>query len=110
IPPLAGPRLMLCCTRHPVNTRTDPSSMRTGKWTVSSRLTSRRPLRASSDKPMTSAAESKRLWAVSKAETRVSTAIRDFDSTRYVGNLGAVFDPPAHLWITWLDENEGDVA
>ena len=32
---------MLCCTRQPVKTCTEPSSMRTGKCTVSSRLTSR---------------------------------------------------------------------
>ena len=49
--------------------------MRTGKWTVSSRLTSRRPRRASSERPITSAAASKRRWAVWKAEARVSTAI-----------------------------------
>src|SRR6202171_3043935 len=75
MPPLAGPRLMVCCTRQPVNTRTDPSSMRTRKWTGSSRLTSRRPRRASSESPITSAAASNRRWAVWKAEARVSTAI-----------------------------------
>src|SRR5258706_698948 len=75
MPPLAGPRLMLCWTRQPVNTRTPPSSVRTGKWTVSSRLTSRRPRRASSERPITSAAASKRCWAAWKAEMRVSTAI-----------------------------------
>src|SRR2546426_103021 len=75
MPPLAGPRLMLCCTRQPVKTWTEPSSMRTGKWTVSSRLTSRRPCRASSERPMTSAAASKRRCAVWKAEERISTAI-----------------------------------
>ena len=31
IPPLAGPRDMLCWTRYPVNTCTFPSSMLTGK-------------------------------------------------------------------------------
>src|SRR5882672_8678010 len=75
MPPLAGPRLMLCWTRQPVKTWTEPSSMRTGKWTVSSRLTSRRPWRASSERPMTSAAASKRRCAVWKAEERISTAI-----------------------------------
>src|SRR6266516_3755078 len=75
MPPLAGPRLMLCWTRQPVNTWTEPSSNRTGKWTVSSRLTSRRPWRASSERPMTSAAASKRRCAVWNAEARVSTAI-----------------------------------
>src|SRR5713226_2272476 len=69
---------MLCCTRHPVNTRTDPSSRRTGKCTVSSRLTSRKPRRVSSERPITSAAASKRRCAVLKAETRVSTAICGF--------------------------------
>src|SRR3990170_5961130 len=37
MPPLVGPRITLWCTRYPVKTRTDPSSMLTGKWTVSSR-------------------------------------------------------------------------
>src|SRR3981081_1412629 len=69
---------MFCCTRQPVNTCTDPSSMRTGKWTVSSRLTSRRPRRVSSERPITSAAASKRRWAVWKADARTSTAICDF--------------------------------
>src|SRR6202011_2134934 len=78
MPPLAGPRLMLCCTRQPVNTCTDPSSMRTGKWTVSSRLTSRRPRRVSSERPMTSAAASNRRWAVWKADARTSTAMCEF--------------------------------
>src|SRR2546430_1063633 len=76
MPPLAGPRLMLCWTRQPVKTWTEPSSIRTGKWTVSSRLTSRRPARASSERPITSAAASKRRCAVWKAEARISTAIR----------------------------------
>src|SRR5436190_1068105 len=75
MPPLAGPRLMLCWTRQPVKTWTEPSSMRTGKWTVSSRLTSRRLPRASSERPMTSAAASNRRCAVWKAEARVSTAM-----------------------------------
>src|SRR5712692_9556256 len=78
MPPLAGPRLMLCCTRQPVKTCTEPLSMRTGKCTVSSRLTSRRPRRTSSERPITSAAASKRRWAVWKAETRVSTAMCEF--------------------------------
>src|SRR5216684_379387 len=78
MPPLAGPRLMLCWTRQPVKTCTELSSMRTGKWTVSSRLTSRKPRRVSSERPITSAAASKRRCAVLKAETRVSTAICGF--------------------------------
>src|SRR5258708_35974877 len=52
--------------------------MRTGKCTVSSRFTSRRPRRTSSERPITSAAASKRRWAVWKAETRVSTAMCGF--------------------------------
>src|SRR5213593_327326 len=38
IPPLNGPRASLYCTRYPVNTRIEPSSIRTGKFTVSSRF------------------------------------------------------------------------
>src|SRR2546430_15261272 len=75
MPPLAGPRLMLCWTRQPVKTWTEPSSMRTGKWPVSSRLPSRRLPRASSERPMTSAAASNRRCAVWKAEARVATAM-----------------------------------
>src|SRR5229473_983518 len=66
---------MLCWTRQPVNTCTEPLSMWTGKCTVSSRLTSRRPARTSSERPITSAAASKRRWALLKAEARVSTPI-----------------------------------
>src|SRR5260221_2162252 len=69
---------MLCWTRQPVKTCTEPLSMRTGKCTVSSRLTSRRPRRTSSESPITSAAASKRRWAVWKAEMRVSTAMCGF--------------------------------
>src|SRR5579884_1727144 len=68
MPPLAGPRLMLCCTRNPVYRCTEPSSWRTGKWTVSSRLTSRRRRRVSSGRPRTSAAASKRRCAMAKAD------------------------------------------
>src|SRR5260370_32097616 len=52
--------------------------MRTGKCTGSSRLTSRRPRLTSSERPITSAAASKRRWAVWNAETRVSTAMCGF--------------------------------
>src|SRR5229473_1890612 len=69
---------MLCWTRQPVKTCTEPLSMRTGKCTVSSRFTSRRPRRTSSERSITSAAASKRRWAVWKAETRVSTAMCGF--------------------------------
>src|SRR6266566_3131490 len=37
MPPLPGPRVVLCCTRYPVKTCTTPSAIRTGKCTVSSR-------------------------------------------------------------------------
>src|ERR1700675_1042549 len=84
---------MLCCTRQPVNTLTEPSSMRTGKWTVSSRLTSRRPRRASSDRPITSAAASKRCWAAWKAEMRVSTAICGLRVYYRVARLGPELGP-----------------
>src|SRR6267378_18984 len=37
MPPLPGPRVVLCWTRYPVKTCTTPSAIRTGKCTVSSR-------------------------------------------------------------------------
>src|SRR5713226_3599145 len=84
---------MLCCTRQPVYTCTEPLSMWTGKCTVSSRLTSRRPRRTSSERPITSAAASNRRWAVLKAVARISTAICGF--RYYSGQRGEIFDFPA---------------
>src|SRR5260370_38029095 len=69
---------MWCCAARRVKRGRELLSMRPGKCTVSSRLTSRRRRRPSSERPITSAAASKRRWAVWKAETRVSTAMCEF--------------------------------
>ena len=65
MPPFAGPRARLCCTRYPVNILMEPSSMRTGKFTVSSRLQVLRYAAMSSDRPSSAAASSNCLSATS---------------------------------------------
>src|SRR6185369_5986269 len=37
MPPFAGPRAMLCCTRYPSNTLVSPPSIRTGIETISAK-------------------------------------------------------------------------
>src|SRR4051812_12168416 len=66
MPPLAGPRAVLCCTRWPVNTRVVPSSMRTGIATVSARLGVLRTARIPSSSSRRFAACSKYDWAIAK--------------------------------------------
>ncbi len=58
MPPLAGPRDMLCCTRYPVKTSMFPSSIFTGNSTISWRSGSRRILRSPRSSPRRSAARS----------------------------------------------------
>src|SRR5438034_2730452 len=64
MPPLAGPRLMLCWTRYPVKIRVCPLSSLTGKWHVNSRCTSRKTSRSQGSSLISSAASSNCDWAV----------------------------------------------
>src|SRR5918996_2137327 len=66
MPPLAGPRLTLCWTRWPVNTWTLPSSIVTGKFTVSSRCGTRNTRRIPSSRSSFSAAWSNWDWATAQ--------------------------------------------
>src|SRR4051812_28386842 len=73
MPPLAGPRPRLCWTRKPVKTWTEPSSIFTGKWTVSSRRGSRRTRRMPSSRFRRSAARSNCRCATSHGLMWVAT-------------------------------------
>src|SRR3954469_485845 len=73
MPPFAGPRPRLCWTRKPVKTETLPSSIFTGKWTVSSRRGSPRTRRVPSSRLRRSAARSNCCCATSQGLIRVAT-------------------------------------
>ena len=66
-PPLAGPRATLCWTRYPENTRTEPLSIFTGKFTVYSRCGTRRTARRSGSISRWSAAASNWVSAAASA-------------------------------------------
>ena len=67
IPPLAGPRPRLCWTRCPSKTRVEPSSMRTGKCTVSCRRGSRSTAAIPGSRFSRLAARSNCCWATAQA-------------------------------------------
>ena len=66
IPPLAGPRASLCWMRKPRNTRTFPSSMRTGMLTWYSRSGKRSSSRTDSSRASDSATLSNCACAIKK--------------------------------------------
>src|ERR1700693_2807248 len=66
MPPLAGPRLTLCWMRNPVKTSTWPSSMVTGRLTVSSRWGTRSTRRRPGSRSSCSAALSNCVWATAQ--------------------------------------------
>src|SRR5262245_5101047 len=65
IPPLAGPRARLCCTRYPSNTLIEPSSILVGMETTSWRFGLRRTSRSHASSFRLSAAVSNCFWAIS---------------------------------------------
>ena len=67
MPPLAGPRPRLCWTRWPSKTRVEPSSMRTGKCTVSCRRGSRSTAAIPGSRFSRLAARSNCCWATAHA-------------------------------------------
>src|SRR4029450_7558919 len=69
MPPFAGPRARLCCTRYPVRTLTEPSSISVGTDTTSWRLGGRSPSRIPSSSPIFSA-------AVSNCRCEISNGLR----------------------------------
>ncbi len=79
IPPLAGPRAKLCWTRYPSNMRNDPSSIFTGKATISWRWASRRKARTPGFRPRRSAAASYCRCALSQGSSTASAAIASVD-------------------------------
>src|SRR5437762_1506244 len=64
MPPLYGPRMLLCWTRYPLNRRYSPLSMRTGKLTISSFLGWDRMLLIEDGRPQISAARVSWSWAI----------------------------------------------
>src|SRR3981189_2534247 len=69
MPPLAGPLVVLCCTRYPSKTRSDPSSIFTGNLTSNSRRTSRSTARRPPDRLRISAALSNCRCALSQGSS-----------------------------------------
>src|SRR6266566_175164 len=77
MPPLPGPRVVLCCTRYPVKTCTTPSAIRTGKCTVSSRCVVLRMRRMFGSR-----------WSLSAAMANCSSATSH--GSRWVWSMTAV--------------------
>src|SRR5438132_9284627 len=72
MPPFAGPRVTLCCTRYPSKTRSPPLSSLTGNRTTSSRRTSRNTARRLDERLRISAALSNCRCALSQGFSAAS--------------------------------------
>src|SRR5256714_941643 len=78
MPPLPGPRVVLCWMRYPVKTCTTPSAIRTGKCTVSSRCVVLRMRRMFGSR-----------WSLSAAMPNCSSATSH--GSRWVWSMTAAF-------------------
>src|SRR5258707_1352019 len=76
MPPLPGPREMLCCTRYPVITRSWPLSILVGKETSSTRFGVRNTCRNPGSSFRNSAAISNWIWAIRNGFRSSRGAIR----------------------------------
>src|SRR5437867_7033154 len=88
MPPLPGPRVVLCCTRYPVKTCTTPSAIRTGKCTVSSRCVVLRIRRMFGSR-----------WSLSAAMLNCSSATSH--GSRWVWSMTAAFAFTSTSDVSW---------
>src|SRR5579859_2767196 len=109
IPPFVGPLWRLCCTRYPVKSRIDPSSMWTGKLTVRTRCTSLRISRTPGSMLRYSAARSNWRWAVTNgsgpSDTSTLPTCVVCNLPPYLSDGNSVHQSPSYRQFTYRNSD-----